>query len=252
MHMLNQAAAVSFERLREIAENLCPLPPLPQKMCNVHLDYDMIDHPTKIMAQKLRPFGENFFPIKSKANNSCFYASASRLVCGSQDRDVEMRVRIIVDMALHLDSYLDHEILTNGHTFAQNEQHKDHQNMASVLLALSLEPTTWENYRDHPESWVQLMEGMVREWTHVQEWANIFAFQALANITRQTVQSYYPSWEETAEEQFVDTFFDLNRQFRPREPRVESQDDPDVPLVIAWTALGPDSTTFNHFVPVVP
>jgi len=249
--MLNQAARKGFDELKSMADHISPFMPLPQRMCNVRLNHDMEDAAASMLAQTLKPFGDEFFPIRAKPNNSCFYASASRLLYGDQEHDMEMRVRLVTHMALNLDDYMNHDLLTAGHKFTK--EHKiSYGNMLAVFISLTFHEanaTPQDLISKTPEEFRELLQGMVMDATHSDEWANIFAFQALANVTGHTVKSYYPSWEEEADGKFGVSVRDLNRLFKPIQPKEDDAEED--PLVIMWSALSSEANGLNHFVPVV-
>ena len=54
-------------------------------------------------------------PLKIYGDGNCLPRCASMMAFGDQDNHVEMRTRIVMELALNLDTYLDDEFLKSGH-----------------------------------------------------------------------------------------------------------------------------------------
>lgn len=86
------------------------------------------------------------FPVNIIGDGNCLHQSVSMLAFGSEERHIEMRVCLVVEMSMHFHLYLNHNFLSKGTSDAgqdsleklqlYSEEYSDHQSAVKALQKL--------------------------------------------------------------------------------------------------------------------
>ena len=101
------AVSSSFEELQKKAKAILPLPyELPLALSSVELPFDM---------KSLELFLDSHdAPRTIYGDGNCLFRTGSAALWGTEDEHVEMRVRVVLEMAVHEKLYLNHDFLSRG------------------------------------------------------------------------------------------------------------------------------------------
>jgi hypothetical protein len=176
-------------------------------------------------------------PVSIKADGNCLPRCGSLLAFGQEDFHKEMRVRIIMEFALHQETYLDSVYLSRG------LDHHDAK-LPTIYGMYSGEhvPCTQQ------EDWVRTI--FYQELLTISKGSRdmgIWQLHALATVLGTPIQSVYPQYGG------YNVRKHLHRLILPRNPPAEST----IQAVIMWTrttgkAVAPHMWSPNHFVVCVP
>ena len=237
-NILNEMEKCSnFEDLKRYVLKL-KLPSLPKQFKGLRqLDSDRRD----VLACQFIPGDvgvdrNELFPVASSGGGSCFYYSLSRLVYGNELHCIEMRVRIVHEGIVNMESYLNHDYLCRGHGFqcgSEDDIRRIYGSFCSFYKdGMSLDSGSLERYYKREMFSLRLFS----------EYSGVWQFHQAANVVKCCVQGVYPHTDcRTVRDQ-------LNRKFLPTD---FDGMNCDKLLRIMWTKCSGDSSAFNHFVPLV-
>lgn len=124
----------------------------------------------------------------------------------------------------------------------------DETHMASAIIRIT---NTYKPLHDKPPCDVKDMAVIVaayreevRRMANVNEWAGLWQFYQLSNVLRRPVRTVYPNLSAEME----DLRWDYNRTVYPFESKFRDRRA----VYIMWSKGDKKSTSFNHFVAVVP
>lgn len=186
------------------------------------------------------PDGRVLYPCTVPADGNCLPSSGSAYGYGCPDFSAEIRIRILCELVLHEDTYLDNDFLLQG--LPQNEQGR------KIV----------KSYAMYSDMWVPgmlLNNDMVKSIYHMElhkirknnSYMSIWQIHALSSVLKVPIYSVYPQYRSTELRR------DLNRLILPRQ---SSQNQ--MPVYIFWTSTRRDNEMVhehwrpNHFVPCLP
>ena len=186
------------------------------------------------------PCKSNLLAVKTRANGDCMFGSGSVFACGKDDDDLvcELRLRVIIELTLYTDYYLDETNLVNGfsHPTKPNEILK-----AYAMYSDEFDPSNREF--DPKSIFIKEIFKSAKQYSYVGIWQ----MHALASVLGMKIFSMYPKLNSSSEVTFVRKH--LNRLLVPRECR--SQDVGHI-LWCNTRTLSPINWYPNHFVPCLP
>lgn len=184
-----------------------------------------------------------------RADGDCLPGCASMFAYGNDNHPAEMRVRIIHELALHDDYYLNGDNLSRGLATSDPEKVIKNFYMYSpeYISDTKKEDMNYELFRS-------AFEGEAMKISKPKVYMGIWQVCAVSSILKSPVFSVHPRLGNP----FVR--FDLHRLILPRPQNALGCHDnvatPNNPLVIMWTTTRQDMTkghwVGNHFVVAVP
>ena len=189
--------------------------------------YEEWDHNQKDdEAMKLIPKKyEDYICIISTPNGNCFFNSASLIVFGHEDNNIQLRLAVIVELMAHADHYLQQPV------FEQDVFYRDE--------ALNNINIVQDNSFKKAKEYISELKLMCKPYS----WCSMIAFFGLASVLHRPVESLFPN---TGSE-FMNQAY--NRIIMPR------QDEYFHPhCIIMWSSISAinfqNSGRADHFVPV--
>ena len=205
------------------------------------IDRTRTDNKAKQILRGMEEY-DGYQPIPIFGDGNCFPRCGSMFICGHEDRHVEMRVRIAVEMAMNDDVYLDDALLSEGATQEESSSLSHTYAMLSDFYIPGVKLS--------PEAVRSLYASETMEIVKPASYRGMWQLHALASVLGSPVQSVYPG----ATGSFVTRT--LNRRVMP----ISSTQRHDKLQHIMWTsthskcyASGQDGNWFqpNHFVPLL-
>ena len=241
--MLNELLnCKGFEQLKikcqEISVNFSELPAIPQSVSfsssNLEVDVDAMDlYPNDVPDERV------LYPCTVPADGNCLPSSGSVYGYGCPDFSAEMRIRILCELVLYEDTYLDNNFLLQG--LPQNEQGR----------------CIVKSYTMYSDMWVPgmlLNNNMIKSIYRMElhkirknnSYMGIWQIHALSSVLKVPIYSVYPQNRSTELRR------DLNRLILPRQSNQNQ-----TPVYIFWTSTRDNEMVHehwrpNHFVPCLP
>ena len=222
-----------------------------KKMCNeVEIPYDIIacsqifdgtDAHIDKNAEKLMPDDvaaiKDHVPIKVSADGDCLPHSASFWAFGNEENHVELRARIVIELAVHGELYLNENHLRKGINCTDKEAKQ--LTTSYCLYSGNLEIKKKLTRKDIKRTY----ETEVLEATKENEYMGIFQLFGLASVLGSKLHLIYPNKGNPNVRK------DLGRILHPRDEKPGA-----AKTYIMWTTTKPNVSYFvpNHFVPLVP
>ena len=215
---------------QEIGGLNCTSPPKPDNLLTDHQSLCLV--PPDILNES------NLTPAEVTADGDCLPRSGSVLVFGEEDHSMEIRARIVIELATQEEVYLDPKHLKQGTNLTGKK--------ANVL------PTTFTMFSDFyiPSTKItkdiirEIFRKEVKEMTKPRTFMGIWQLFALSSIMKRAISSIYPNRGHPSVRR------DLHRKIVPRE-----NDYGQSEVSIMWTSTRTDMTHThwvpNHFVPMV-
>ena len=181
-------------------------------------------------------------PLKIYGDGNCLARCASMMAFGYQDNHVEMRTRIVMELALNLDTYLDDEFLKSGH---------ECEDYLPTIYAMY----SGNHFRGKHVSKTKLRGILCKEIEEISKpawYMGVWEIHAVASVIQRKIQSIYPLYGGATVREH------LHRMVVPRlSTDVPVENIPTAPTAIMWTSLGgtqktPKEWKMNHFVVCVP
>jgi hypothetical protein len=144
--------------------------------------------------------------MKVPAVGDCLPHSASVLAYGEVDHPNEMRARIVIELAIHKEMYLDHDYLRTGISITDRQA----RNLTKTFCMFSDQYVPGMILRDGGTV-SEIFLNEVRSVSVPKTFMGIWQLFALANILRLTIISVYPMRGNH------NARTDLNRLIVPRE-----------------------------------
>ncbi|XP_046554961.1 uncharacterized protein LOC124264267 isoform X2 [Haliotis rubra] len=206
---------------------------------NITLPYKdlKVDIPSvKILPDDLDDVRE-LYPCSVKADGNCLPSVGSVYAYGTIDRTSEMRVRIVTELALNEDLYLDRNFLQNGRCPANAKNW----------------PKIYAQYSDLFIHGTRLTDDIVRDILRLEilkisvnyAFMGIWQIHALASVLKCPLYSVYPKLGAPCVRK------DLQRVIMPRQLATTNT----LPLYVLWTSTRNDMPNThwipNHFVAVL-
>ena len=231
-----------FEQLKvkcyEISQSFSELPTVPQSVTvlssNLEVDIDAMDlYPNDV------PDSRVLFPCIVPADGNCLPSSGSVFGYGCPDFSAEIRLRILCELALNEDTYLNNGFLLKG--LPDNEKSR---NLA-------------KSYAMYSDMWVPgmlLNDDMIKSIYQMElrkikvnySFMGMWQIHALSSVLKVPIYSIYPHKSSPEIRR------DLNRLVLPRQSSSNM-----TPVYIFWTTTRDSEMVCehwapNHFVPCVP
>ena len=170
-------------------------------------------------------------------DGNCLPRTGSVLAFGNEMHHEEMRLRIVVEMAINRDTYLEKEYLTRKTAFADKE--------ANNITTFALFSDNYMPGDILSKSVIsRIFEAEAIEATKLNSFMGIWQLFALSSVLKCSIRSVYPQQGNLIPR------LHLDRLILPRE--VESTSC----VTIMWTSTRKDMSeknwTANHFVPILP
>ena len=172
------------------------------------------------------PLAKSVFPIPVMADGNCLPCVGSILAFGTQDRHLDMRLRIAVEMIKHRELYLDEEHLTKGND----------SNLTKTMIAHFSDTYMGQSLTD--DEVCSIYEAEINQILEPCAYKGMWQLFALASVLKRCIFSVYPNKGNPNIRR------DLNRLFIPRE----NTDVLKPPCFIMWSTVREDMT-FEHWVP---
>lgn len=195
---------------------------------------DQIDKDAEKLLPKDSPIIHKKVPVMVSADGDCLPHSGSFIAFGNEDGHKEMRARIVMELAIHKDIYLDNGYLRRGmHGRAQK------LTASYCLYSGSYDP----GKRLTSDEIEALYEKEVLDVVRDSAYMGIWQMFALASVLGCELHSIYPNKGNATVRK------DLHRVLLPRVKRVSK------PASIMWTTTrndmrNPEYFVPNHFVPM--
>lgn len=172
----------------------------------------------------------HYFPVSVEADGNCFCRSLSFLATGTEDHHTEVRVRLVAELVLNEDLYMDADYLCQASSF-------EGEDIITQLAQFAEEPCDQDlSARDQFRREVMAFR---RKGVSCGLW-EVFA---ACNLFQWTIKSVYPPLGEPPLRQL------MNRTVRPRT--VASREE-----VVMWTTNRSDMPheywVANHVIPLLP
>ncbi|XP_070184371.1 uncharacterized protein [Littorina saxatilis] len=167
------------------------------------------------------------FPLSVYGDGNCFFRALSLLLYGTQDHHQEMRVRVVMAMALNPKLFLD------GNNWRREFHNVTGEEIIKVAVLTSAEPASSSPFEDE-------VMAMRKNGTY----AGLWEFFAASHVLKRPIQSVFPplGWD----------IYRLHCHRIIKAPCCKSSSK----LIIMWTSLrdviNEEHWTPNHFVPLVP
>ena len=220
-------ACVSFRQLKMTVNRLTHIADqfaLPTNTCHIGEQPVVVDDVARCLMPEDAP--ERYFPVCVKADGNCFPRALSLLLFGTEDHHLELRCRIVMELALNEDLYL------NANIWGMEDQ------LLTTLASLS------DHYCQSDKATLrQEILTIVKNSTDMGFWQ----VMAASRVLRRPLHSIYP-----------DRGYPILRRIHNRyliPPQVESNMSP---LAVMWSRIAQDEDydvahfTANHFVPLFP
>ena len=182
----------------------------------------------------------HLIPVDVHGDGNCLPRCGSLFICGSQNLHQEMRTRIVVELAVHEDFYLDPKNLQVG------------LNTPSEKSAAEACATYSEKSSKTPEAVRPTYRQEVLDICQLNTYMGMWQVHALASILKQPIMSIYPKLGQGGSS-FVRE--DLHRMVHPRVPEMLDSHQTQTPTII-WTRVGLSLQAGiwrpNHFVVCLP
>lgn len=230
------AAGKGFQGLKEKCASL-KLPALQTAKEEEFLWDDL--HPDGT-SQKLLPpdKGSRYSALKTTADGNCFFRAASILTFGNENKHDEMRVRVVIELALNSDYYLKDKDIEKMLIAEAQELEADEAPHLHSSRGRPTSPLGAEALRD-------IFETEVLHTTRDKIWACHWHLQALAAVLHRQVLSVYPECGGKEIKKY------LNTVILPRccDEKIKMEE----PVALMWTQAK-RSGLFkpDHFVPLIP
>lgn len=191
-------------------------------------------------------------PIRTKPDGSCFAQAASRLIFGTPNRHVEVRVRLILEGVKNREYYTNHDELAFGISFPLTVD------LSSYYCEMTGDSNELNTVRDVP-----LLYADILNYTKESSYASMWQVHQLAGVVKMPVMCVYPILPSHEHD---NQLFRNFRMHRAIYNRIICPVGPDVTpvldtfnMAIMWTVTGNTyrsrphaSINLNHFVPLVP
>lgn len=176
-------------------------------------------------------------PVTVRADGDCLPACGSVFAYGSDTNSNEIRVRIIAELALNVEYYLDEENLRNGLT-----NNVDNDSLKNAFAMYSDEFLPGVDLTD--EIIEMIFKNEIMKISQPKSFMGIWQIFGLATVLQMPILSVYPALVHDK----------IRRHFhRIINPRVTAT---EYTAVIMWTSTRDDVSKShwvpNHFVPVLP
>ena len=229
--------ARTFEALQETARELSStLPPLPEKYREATVTLDTVDElaletfpndvPLSLLHHK---------PVEVYPDGNCFPRAVSRLVYGEEWHFLEMRCRLVMELANNCDLYLDNEYLMRK----ASHQYKKCENIAEQYS------TYTRHYKatKHKLPDIAVVKGLFQEEVMALRtsgtYCGVWEFHAAANCIKRKLFGVYPRTPA-----LHNIRNDHHRMFLPHDHNCTEM------VAIMWTRTHQNSFSFDHFVPL--
>jgi hypothetical protein len=230
--------AKTFGALQRTAGTLLDtLPALPEKYSQSTVQLDRIDE------LALESFPDDVplvllhhTPVQVYPDGNCFPRALSRIVYGEERHCLEMRCRLVIEMAMNCNLYLNHDYLMRN----AMHRYKKCNNIAEQYCTYTThyEPS---KHKLHDISVVnQLFQDEVMSLRTSGTYCGVWEFHAASNCIKRKLFGIYP---RTPALQAIRN--DHHRMFLP-------QQDPKCTETVAimWTRTNKNSNSYDHFVPL--
>jgi hypothetical protein len=165
--------------------------------------------------------------IKSTPNGNCFFNSASLIVFGHEDNNIQLRLAVIIKLMANADHYLQQPI------FEQDVFYRD-----EALNTINIEKQ--DNSFRKAKEYISELKLMCKP----HSWCSMVAFFGLASVLHRPVESLFPN---TGSE-FMSRIY--NRTVMPRQDHQVYYPQ----CIIMWSSISAEnfqiSGKSDHFVPV--
>lgn len=165
-------------------------------------------------------------------DGNCLYRSGSILCSGHEEDFRELRIRVIAELCLHEELYLDSDFLSNGHDNRNDYAEKYSQYVQNYMA---------EKVKGNPAIVKRLFEDQVFVARMNGVWGTMWELHALASVLKTNIYSVYPMYGYNVRS-------DLHRWVKAREPVART-------AFIMWTnskgVTNPRAWSPDHFVVLV-
>lgn len=188
-------------------------------------------------AEKLYPSDgpAGFEPIQTYGDGNCLYRAMSRILCGTEDMHVELRVRSFMELCLKKDLYYDDTYLK---TLTGLNDYK------TCLLDSSFDTYSTVKGKNKLQRQQEGFEAGIIDTIKPHKYSNIWHIFALANVTGCTINSIYPRVSGSL----------IDRRYMNVRISPEKTQHPEVAYLM-WTNTKNTNLqgwSPNHFVPLMP
>ena len=188
-----------------------------------------------INAWRLLNKDEEKFPASVLGDGNCLLRSGSVFAFGDEEQPCEMRVRIIIEICLHKDLYLDNDFLNEGLVHLSTQGTSLKPEFAKISPCFTHGDVLTDAVIE------RIFENEVQLVTKDKQEMGVWQLFALASVLKVPIISIYPRGVRKDL---------LNRPIKPKSMRE------DAPILsIMWTSTREDMHTQywipNHFVPVL-
>jgi hypothetical protein len=198
------------------------------------------------------PKTSRVYPVMVRADGDCLPGCGSVYAFGHDKKPAEMRVRIIHELALNSEFYLDEESMKRGlstSTCTTNPDKARQRRQKSVIKAFTMYSEEYvPGTRLTKETIRNVYETEVLKLSKIKSFMGIWEICALSTVLQRPVFSVYPQLG------YPCVRVDLHRLVLPR-PLSSTCGPSKEPLMIMWTSNRHDMTKSNwlpnHFVPVI-
>ena len=232
----------NFKALKNLVKReFSEMPSLPLKCKG---DMSQIGDVVDLVALKLIPndIPQRFrchHPTTITADGNCFCRSISRLVFGSQNEHLQIRCRIVADLALNVDRYTDHEYLMRKALHV----HKRCPNIASFYCIYS---GVNVGNRDESQEGIQsVFRDDVMRIRKLGEYCGPWQFHSIANVLNTKITMVFP-----AKDIRYNVRVDMNREFWPNNVSNMRYNE----FGLLWTKtcqIEGKRAQYNHIVPLI-
>lgn len=231
----------SFKKLKEkcddISRHLKGFEIDPESVDIIGYNLDEDDDAFEVLPEDI-PDDRDLYPCQVKADGNCFPSCASVYAYGTIDRTAEMRVRIVTELVVNEESYLNDRNLKQG--LNKEDEHKDLPKLYAQYSDMFVPGTSLND--------VMIKRIFRKEILSVRvdkAFMGIWQMHALSNVLAVPIYTIYPELENKNVRK------DLNRLILPGVKKPFTN-----PVYILWTSTRSDMTKANwlpnHFVPVLP
>jgi hypothetical protein len=175
-------------------------------------------------------------PAKVYPDGNCFSRALSRIVYGEEWHFLEMRCRLVIELAVNCDLYLDNQYLMRRAT------HKYKcDNIAMQYCTYTPQYIPQRHKLDDISHVHSIFEEEVMALRRSGNYCGIWEFHAAANCLKKKIYGVYP---HTPALQSIRQ--DHHRFFLPQQTTKSTHI-----VGIMWTRSSPNSCSFDHFVPLL-
>lgn len=180
---------------------------------------------------------ENLTAVSVYGDGNCLARCGSLIMYGDEKHHLDVRLRIVCELALNVDTYLDSIFLARGYSSTKGEN----LHVQYAMFSDHYTPNTTLCDADVRTIFEKEVMSIVRPGSFMGMWQ----VHALASVIGTPIQSVYPGTGSVQNE--------LNRPVVPREGTLEQ----NTICYIMWTTTDKNTslaTWFqpNHFVPLLP